>query len=144
MLTRPMLDELTDIDHRDHEAIVALDERGSVGLGIAHYRRSPERANTAEVALAVIDDWHGRGLGTLLLDVISARARQEGIMTFTARMLAENHEMRGLLERLGPVRIIDEAVGTVEVEVPIPAVRLAPALQKLLRIAARHDVATSD
>ena len=142
VITQEMVNDLTDIDHRDHEAIVALDQRGTEGLGIAHYLRSPERADTAELALTVIDDWQGRGLGTLLLEVISARACQEGIKTFTALMLAENHEMRGLLERLGPVRIIDEALGTVEVEVPIPAVRLAPALRKLLRIAARHDAAS--
>jgi hypothetical protein len=57
-------------------------------------------------------------------------------------MLAENHEMRGLLERLGPVRMIDEARDTVEVEVPVPAVRVDAALRKLLRIAARHDAAS--
>ena len=136
------MNDLTDIDHRDHEAIVALDERGTEGLGIAHYLRSPERADTAEVALTVIDDWQGRGLGTLLLEVISARARQEGIKTFTALLLAENHEMRGLLERLGPVRMIDQARDTVEVEVPVPAVRVDAALRKLLRIAARHDAAS--
>ncbi len=139
VLTAETVHELTDIDHRDHEAMVALDERGSEGLGIAHYLRSAERADTAEIALTVVDSWQGRGLGTLLLEVISARALQERIRTFTALMLVENHEMRGLLDRLGPVRIIDEARGTVEVEVPIPAVGVAPALRKLLRIAARHD-----
>jgi hypothetical protein len=46
---------------------------------------------------------------------------QEGIETVTALMLAENREMRDLLEHLGPVRVIGEAPGTVEVEVPVPA-----------------------
>jgi GNAT superfamily N-acetyltransferase len=139
VLTAEMLDELTDVDHRAHEAMVALDERGSAGLGIAHYRRSPRRADTAEVALAVIDAWQGRGLGTLLLEVISARARQAGIKTFSALMLTENHEMRGLLEHLGPVRIIDEARDTLEVEVPIRRVRVTPALRELLALAARRE-----
>jgi GNAT superfamily N-acetyltransferase len=134
VLTKTMERDLTDIDHSEHEAIVALDERGREGLGIAHYVRSVERRNVAEVALAVIDDWQGRGLGTLLLNVISARAREQGIKTFTALMLAENHEMRALLDRLGPVRIIDADRRTVEVEVPIPGIAVAPALRKLLRI----------
>ena len=80
----------------------------------------------------MIDDWQGRGLGTLLLDVISARARQQGINTFTALMPAENREMRGLLDRLGPVRIIDQDRGTVEAEVRIPKITVAPTLRKLL------------
>jgi GNAT superfamily N-acetyltransferase len=134
VLTTKMEHDLTDIDHGDHEAIVALDERGSQGVGIARYVRSDERRNVAEVALAVIDDWQGRGLGTLLLDVISARARQQGIKTFSALMLAENREMRALLDRLGPVRIIDEDRGTVEVEVAIPAVAVLPTLRKVLPI----------
>jgi GNAT superfamily N-acetyltransferase len=140
-LGEPMLHYLTDLDHHDHEAMVALDEQFKEGLGVARYVRHPQRPDAAEVAVTVVDDWQGRGLGTLLLDVISARARQEGITTFTALMLAENQEMLDLFEALGPVRIVDQAQGTVEVEVPIPAVGVAPALRKLLRIAAEHDVA---
>jgi hypothetical protein len=75
----------------------------------------------------------------LLLEVISARARQEGIKTFTALMLAENRRMRDLLERLGPVRVIDEQRGTVEVEVALPDAGVAPELRELLRISARHQ-----
>jgi hypothetical protein len=44
---------------------------------------------------------------------------------------------------LGPVRIVDREAGTVEIEMPIPAVGLSPALSKLLRIAARNDVAVA-
>lgn len=132
---------LTDIDHHDHEAMIALDERCNEGLGVARYVRNPERPDTAEVAVTVIDDWQDRGLGTVLLEMISARAGQEGIKTFTALMLAENQEMLDLLKELGPVQIVHRAQGTVDIEVPIPAVGVAPALRKLLRIAARHDVA---
>jgi GNAT superfamily N-acetyltransferase len=143
VLTDQMVQVLTDVDHRDHEAMVALGELGREGLGIAHYVRSLDRPGVAEVALTVIDDWQGRGLGTLLLEVISARARQEGIKTFTALMLAENRRMRDLLERLGPVRVIDERRGTVEVEVAIPAAGAAPELRELLRISARHQAGSS-
>ena len=143
VLTGEMVHVLTDVDHRDHEAMVALDEHGREGLGIAHYVRSLERPDVAEVALTVIDDWQGRGLGTLLLEVISARARQEGIKTFTALMLAENRTMRDLLVRLGPVRFIDEERGTLEAEVGIPDDGLAPELRELLRISARHHAGSS-
>ncbi|MGZ4325070.1 MAG: N-acetyltransferase family protein [Solirubrobacteraceae bacterium] len=68
----------------------------------------------------LIDDWQGRGVGTLLLEMLSGRARAEGITTFTALMLATNREMMELFEQLDPMRIVDQATGTVEIEVPIP------------------------
>jgi GNAT superfamily N-acetyltransferase len=140
-LTEPMVDYLTEVDHHDHEAIVALDERTGEGIGVARYVRTPERPLAAEVAVTVIDDWQGRGLGTVLLDVISARARQEGITHFTALMLATNQQMMSLLEHLSEVRITDREAGTLEIETPIPPIGLSPVLRKLLRLAAAQDVA---
>ena len=89
----------------------------------------------------MIDDWQRLGVGGLLLEVLSARAREEGIKTFTATMLATNRKMMRLLNQLDPVRIVDREKGVVEVEMPIQEVGLAPALRKLIRIAAQHDVA---
>lgn len=131
---------LTEIDHHDHEAIIAVDEETGEGVGVARYVRNRERPDSAELAVTVIDDWQSRGVGTLLVEVLSARAREEGITTFTALMLASNDDVMDVLRHLGPVRIVDQEAGTVEVEVPIPKIGLAPALKKLLRIAARQDV----
>jgi GNAT superfamily N-acetyltransferase len=131
---------LTEIDHHDHEAMIALAEATGEGIGVARYVRDPERPAAAEVAVTVIDDWQGRGLGTLLLEVLSARAREEGITIFTALMLASNHEMMDLIKALGPVRIVDEEAGTVEIEMPIPELGLSPTLKKLLRISASNDI----
>jgi GNAT superfamily N-acetyltransferase len=138
-LSGPMADYLTAIDHHDHEAIVALDESGE-GIGVARYVRHPGRRDAAEAAVTVIDDWQRRGLGTVLFEVLSARAREEGITTLTALMLASNQDMMDLILALAPVKIVDREAGTAQVEVPIPAPGLAPALRKLLRVAAEHDV----
>jgi GNAT superfamily N-acetyltransferase len=145
LAARPELNEamvryLTEIDHHDHEAIAALDEKTGEGIGVARYVRDPQRRDVAEVAVTVIDDWQGKGVGTLLLEVLGARARAEGIRGFTALMLATNREMMDVLEALGPVQIIDREQGTVEIEMPIPEVGLSPALRKLLRIAARNNL----
>ncbi len=142
-LTEAMVRYLTEVDHHDHEAIIALEEETGEGIGVVRYVRSSERRDAAEFAVTVIDDWQRRGVGTLLLEVISARAREEGVTTFTALMLASNREMMDVLNSLGPVRIVDRDLGTVEIEMPIPAVGLSPALSKLLRIAARNDVAVA-
>ena len=141
VLSASALRQLTDIDHHDREAIVALDEHGAEPLGVARYVRDAERPEAAEVAVTVVDDWQGRGLGTLLLEVISARARAEGVRTFTAWMLARNQEMMDLFKHLGPVRIVDRDAGAVQIAVAIPAAGVAPELRELLRVAAQHDVA---
>jgi GNAT superfamily N-acetyltransferase len=139
-LTESTVRYLAEIDHHDHEAMIALDDHRE-GIGIARYVRDPDHPDMPEVAVTVIDDWQGRGLGTLLLEVVSARARAEGITRFTALMLATNKAMMDLLQELDPVRIVDRELGTVEIEVPIPSVGLAPALRKVIRIAAQHDIA---
>lgn len=112
---------LTDLDHHDRDAVVAFDDETGEGTGVARYVRDPNRPHVAEVALAVVDEWQGRGVGTLLLGALCGRAREEGIATFTAMMLAGNSEMMDVLKQLGPVRIVDRGAGTVEVEVPNPA-----------------------
>ena len=132
---------LVEIDHRNHEALIAVDEECSEGVGVARCVRDPARSNAAEVAVTVVDDWQGRGLGTLLLEAITMRARDEGVDTFTALMLVENSEMMDLLQRLGAVRVVDRAAGTVEVEVHLPAIGVSPELRKLIRLAAASDIA---
>jgi GNAT superfamily N-acetyltransferase len=139
-LPEPTLRYLTEIDHHDHEAMIALDEQTGEGIGVARYVRDPDDRQVAEVAVTVIDDWQGRGIGTLLLGVISARAREEGIARFTALMLSTNKEIMDLLQELDAAQIVDREPGTVEIEVALPASGLAPALTKMIRIAARHDV----
>ena len=140
-LTAWMVRYLTDIDHHDHEAIIALDELGGECIGVGRYVRDPERPNVAEVAVTVIDEWQGRGLGTALLDLISTRARDEGVTTFKALILATNEEMMALLRHLASARIVDREPGRVEIEVPIPTVGTEPALRKLFQIAAHGDEA---
>ncbi len=140
-LTEDMVRYLTDVDHHDHEAIVATDEQTGEGVGVARYVRNVTRPDTAEVAVTVIDEWQGRGLGTILLEVLGERARAEGVKRFTAMMLASNQQMMEVLEGLGPVHVVDRDAGTVQIEMPLPATGLPPALRKLLRLVAREQAA---
>jgi RimJ/RimL family protein N-acetyltransferase len=58
---------LTEVDHHDHEALVAVGVDDDEPIGVARYVRSEDDAQAAEVAVAVADHWHGRGVATELL-----------------------------------------------------------------------------
>jgi GNAT superfamily N-acetyltransferase len=119
-LTAKQLSYLTEIDHHDHEALVAVEPSGRHGLGVARYVRLRERPTEAEVAVAVADDWQQRGLGTLLLRHLAARAREEGITSFTGLVLKDNVPMRHVLATLGHVELRDASGDTLEVSLRIP------------------------
>jgi RimJ/RimL family protein N-acetyltransferase len=109
---------LTDVDHRDHEALAALDRAGGQGVGIARYVRDAGDPQAAEIAVTIVDDWQGRGLGTELLARLSDRARQEGIHRFTALADAGNVAVAVLLRNAGG-RLVCRGRGTVEYEVTL-------------------------
>jgi len=105
-LSERQLDYLTDVDHLDHEAIVALDRDvpDVPGIGVARYIRDPYERHVAEAAVTVADAYHGRGAGTILLGALSARAREHGIDVFRNYVLASNEAMLEVFDGLGAVR----------------------------------------
>lgn len=109
---------LTDVDHHDHEALGALDWVGGHGVGIARYVRDADDPQAAEIAVTIVDDWQGRGLGTELLARLSDRARQEGIRCFTALVGAENVAVAVLLRNAGAC-LVRRGRGTVEYEITL-------------------------
>ena len=112
------LRDLTDVDHHDHEAIGALSAAGGRGVGIARYVRDADDPQAAEIAVTVVDDWQGRGLGTELLSRLSDRARREGIRRFTALAGAENVAVAALLRNVG-ARLVRRGRGTAEYEITL-------------------------
>jgi RimJ/RimL family protein N-acetyltransferase len=107
---------LTEIDHRDHEAIGAVNRADGRGVGVARYIRDAADPQAADFAVTVIDAWQGRGLGSELLARLADRARREGIHRFTALALADNAAVAGLLRRMG-ARVVCWEHGTLEYEV---------------------------
>ena len=126
---------LTEVDHHDHEALGALAAGSGEPIGIARYVRSEDGGEAAEVAVAVVDDWQGRGVATALLTRLAERAREEGIVRFTATCLAANEEALELVGDLGATRTTTADSGLVEAQVELPAVEERN-LSHLLRAAA--------
>ena len=108
----------TDIDHHDHEALGAMDCTDGRGVGVARYVRDAKDPQAAEVAVTIVDDWQGRGLGTELLARLSDRARQAGIRRFTGLVAEDNQAMAGLLGNLC-AQIVGRGPGTVEYEIAL-------------------------
>ena len=118
-LTASQLTYLTEVDHHNHEALIARSEEREP-MGVARYVRVDPESDAAEVAVTVVDRWQGRGLGTLLLERLAERARDEGIGRFTATALATNNDIIDLLKNLGTAETTPAAGGLVEMRVALP------------------------
>ena len=108
----------TEIDHHDHEALGALDHDDGRGVGIARYVRDAEDPQAAEIAVTIVDDWQGRGLGTELLAQLSDRARSEGIHRFTALVADDNAAVAGLARNTS-AELVRYGPGTAEYEITL-------------------------
>lgn len=130
----------TSVDHHRHEALVAVDPQGGEGLGVARFIRSADDPETAEVAVAVVDEWQGRGLGTELLHELAARAREEGVERFSASVLIGNEPMLELLRELGDAHVTEVGQGVLELVTELPPDGIPVELGHAVRAAARGDL----
>lgn len=119
---------ITEVDHHDHEALVA--ERAATGeiLGVARFVRSPGEPALAEVGIAVVDHAQRQGIGRAVLERLKERAREVGITRFTGIALAHNKPILALFRELGTTTTSDAGLGTVEVTAHLPANRVTGAL----------------
>jgi GNAT superfamily N-acetyltransferase len=139
-LTAAELRYLTEIDYRDHFAWVAisLDQPDQIGLGVARYIRDKTRSTQAEAAVAVIDDYQGRGLGRLLLTRLAESARENGVDAFIAYLAPESPVVSHLLQNVAAATTSNED-GLVKVIVPLGSEDAGPGSQAMLRAAAGGD-----
>jgi RimJ/RimL family protein N-acetyltransferase len=140
-LPEATLKAAVEVDHVDHEALVAVPLLSSEIVGECRFIRLPDQFDTAEVGVTVVDAWQGRGLATALLARLSEHALQAGIEYFIAEILAENRTMLALLPGLGQVETESRGpVVTARVELGEPSRQAQPDLLDLLTAAARGDI----
>jgi acyl-CoA synthetase (NDP forming)/GNAT superfamily N-acetyltransferase len=108
----------------DHAALLALYDGAVVGVASFEVARAsagqPEAARTAEVAFAVADDMHHRGIATLLLEHLVSLARGRQLDALTAETLQENTGMLRVFSDAGLPVLSKRAEGTVEITIPLP------------------------
>ena len=68
--------------------------------------------------MTVVDDWHGRGVATALLDVLMRR-RPAGVERIVTVVKADNRASVAMLRRLGAVELGDPESGTRRVVVDL-------------------------
>ncbi|MDI1253669.1 GNAT family N-acetyltransferase [Thermomonas sp.] len=103
-----LLRQFTHVNHVSEIAFVALISDGAAEreIGVSRYYASSDGVS-CECAVAVSDDWHNRGLGTLLMNHLIDVARQHGISHMYSMDALNNQAMRELAEHLGFVRSQD-------------------------------------
>ena len=127
----------------EHAALLAWQDGRLVGVGAYEPSGKP---GVAEVAFAVPDDMHGRGIASVLLEHLVWQARQRGLEAFTAETLAENSQMLRVFADVGLPAKRRIAGDTVELTFPLPGgddtYRLGDYLESVASRESRADVAS--
>ena len=124
----------------DHAALLAVLDGEVVGCGT--YEQDGAGSRSAEVALAVDDDLHNRGIGMLLLEHLVALGRGRGFRAFTAETLSENAAMLRVFADAGLQAQRSLVDGVYDLTFPLPAGEADAALGTYLdTVAARERAA---
>lgn len=107
---------LLAVDHRDREALAALD--GDEIVAVARYAMEPG-SQAAEIAVVVADDWQRDGLAHLLLEHLAGLARLRGVQSFQASVLGDNTPALRLLHGLFPTSQAEWQTGVAEFRIPL-------------------------
>lgn len=106
-LTPTMLQRLFDLDGHDRFAVGAerlrLGWLPGPGLGVARFTRLAESNDAAEIAVSIVDEAQGQGLGTILMNELAAAAREQGVTRFVAWVQPDNEPMKALVLKMDPM-----------------------------------------
>ncbi len=138
-VSRREIDRMLDIDGvaRMTYVVTRGEEAEEQILAIGNYVRLP-RWDTAEVAFFVDDAYHGRGLGTVLLERLTAYAKQQHILTIVATVRPENSKMLEVFRQSGFEPHIAWDEGVMRVELPA-----TPSEKARAQAEAREKIATA-
>ena len=121
-LSDAQLDHLVgEVDGVDHVALalVVIDEDHlGVPVAVARMIRYQQEPTAADVAVTVLDEWHGRGVATALLDELM-RQRPAGITELVTTITADNEASLAMLRSLGRTTVTPAGVNRLDVVVDL-------------------------
>jgi acyl-CoA synthetase (NDP forming)/GNAT superfamily N-acetyltransferase len=121
-----------------HAALLALS--GTEVVGVASYEViGNSGGKIAEVAFAVADTMHHRGIATLLLEHLVSIARAQRIETLFAETLSENTSMLEVFSDAGLPVWTSRAEGVVTITIPLPPDDTGKQLEKYLDTVAMRE-----
>ena len=120
-----------------HAALLAVFDGQVVGL--ASFEVGPAGGKTAEVAFAVADTMHHRGIATLLLEHLVSLARARQLEALTAETLPENTGMLRVFSDAGLPVVSKRDDGVVAVTIPLPPDDAGRLLEDYLDIVAARE-----
>jgi GNAT superfamily N-acetyltransferase len=108
-LQETVLAQFLELDGRGRVAVGAFDTTrpslvGSdegLGIGVARYLASEKDEQSAELAVTVIDEYHGRGVGRTLLEALVVAGMYAGLTSLYGYVLRDNGGMIHVFRRLG-------------------------------------------
>ena len=103
----------------DPGRVALLGVLGDEVVGVASYEVTADAA-AAEVALAVADSMHGRGIATLLLEHLVSLARAQEVKVLVADVLPDNYPVLRVLSDAGLAVRRRLGNGVVELSMPVP------------------------
>lgn len=119
-LTPEELRYLTEVDGVHHFALGAVSLDGRDGLGVARFIQLDGEPGVAEAAIAVADEYQGKGLGALLFQRLVAAARERGVHRFRCEMLGSNQGMADLVHHVAPDASAQVSAGVTCMEFGLP------------------------
>ena len=103
-LTPAQLRSVIEVDHRDHETLLAevrLDGGWHLA-GFAQYHRLRGGNAHADSAIVLEDAWQGLGIGKVLARCLAEAAGLAGIVALSGEVLSENRRALGFIRALAP------------------------------------------
>jgi len=121
-LSDAMLEHLVDdVDGVDHVALVLCVETSPDvydPVALARMVRYTDEPDAADLAVTVKDEWQGRGVATVLLEVLMRR-RPAGVARVVTEVFNDNPASSRMLHRLGRTTVVDLGSGVSEIAVEL-------------------------
>jgi RimJ/RimL family protein N-acetyltransferase len=120
VFSREMLQsQWAQVDYKRNMTIIGLMQLGKRKQIIAIGSYAEADRDSAEVAFLVKESLHGMGIGSTLLEILEAIAKENNYKQFIATVLAENRKMLRVFQKRYPwAKFLRSGSGEVDVEMP--------------------------